>query len=58
MDWKQRLNIAVCIFVITLCSLFVVGWVANVTGVASTDLQVLIQALNAIQKILEVLLGG
>lgn len=58
MTWKDRLTIAVCIFTMSVCGLFVGGWVLNAMGIIKVDLPILIQALQVIQKILEVLLGG
>lgn len=58
MTWKDRLTIATCIFTITLCSFFSLGWILNSTGVLKVDLPILIQALQVIERILEFLLGG
>lgn len=58
MTWKDRLTVATCIFTITLCSFFSIGWILNSTGVLKVDLPILIQALQVIQRLLELLLGG
>lgn len=58
MTWKERLTVAVCIFTIIVIFCFSVGWTVNSLGILKVDLPILIQALQVIQKLLEVLLGG
>ena len=58
MKWKDRLTVAVCIFLMISCGLFIGGWVLNSTGIRNLDLQILLRGIEVVLKLLEFLLGG